>query len=242
MDHPRRHRIDQPTPYACNKLAMEHRLTWLSTSKVCMACLLHGSIWTSSSFLLFLVSAESVAGAICAPGMEQAACPLVPTGTERCGGAKAIGITLAGLSRVPPLQGVTERTAPAAFLSDGSATVSDSVSIPGGVGEMDARGFFWYPIRWLCKSLKASGNTNYRTEADFGGCGFGRNRSENRSYQYSVVMSFKRMISFWYSCDFSKSCLSWVGLIKFASSTPATPLPLLLAELNTRWKGWTELI
>lgn len=42
----------------------------------------------------------------------------------------------------------------------------------------------------------------------------------NKSYQYSYVISFNRVSSFLNTLDFSKPCLSCVGLIKFASSTP----------------------
>lgn len=41
------------------------------------------------------------------------------------------------------------------------------------------------------------------------------------THQYSSVISFNRVSSLWKSPVFSKSCLSWVGLMKFASKTPS---------------------
>lgn len=46
--------------------------------------------------------------------------------------------------------------------------------------------------------------------------------AEQIAHQYSEVISFRRVASFWKSEVLSKSCLLCVGSIKFASKIPTT--------------------
>lgn len=96
-------------------------------------------------------------------------------------------------------EGTTELIGAIAFPSDGLAMVSALASIARGAGETEAvRGALWYPIRLLYKSLKTSETLLILTvewKLALMLLDLDETRVEIGSYQYSFVISFKRVIS-----------------------------------------------